>query len=181
MVMVRTVHQETINRILRPNKVRFGAAKVTDPFGVMEKAGRTKLRVYRTQRPVEYERYYDFKSKRVLINYKVPTRGKTVRLTDLEGNVMIAGRKLLRHGRFRIKYARDNFHEQKIHAYLLLDECFDLMKKHKAKSEGRYNLPITIPSLEIRCRFREDFQAGNFSRFADVWMILLSNCFMKQF
>ena len=157
MVMVRMMHQEAINRILRPNKVRFGAAKIVNPFGVMEKAGRTKLRRYRTQRPLEYERYFDFKANKILTNYRVPTRCKTVRLTDMEGNVLVACRKLMRHGRFRIKYERDNLYEQKRHAYLLLDECFDLMAKHKAKSEGNYHVPIAIPKLSIRCRFREDF------------------------
>ena len=174
MVLVRENRQEAINRILRPNKTRFGTAKTRDPFGVMERAGRTKLRFYRPQKTVTYEEYYDFKTDTVKINYDVPTRGKTVRITDLEGNVLQDGRRSTRHGRYRVKYVRETFMQQKIHAYKLLDECFVLLAKHKAKTEGKWVGPIPTPTMKIHCRFREDFQAGNFTRFSDIWMILIS-------
>lgn len=174
MVFVREKRQEAINRILRPNKTRFGAAKIRDPFGVMERAGRMQLRFYKPQRQMVYEEYYDFKTNSVKLNYDVPTCGKTVRITDLEGNVLRDGRRSTRHGRYRVKYMKSTFIQQKIHAYKLLDECFVLMAKHKAKAENRRQGPITTPEMKIQCRYREDFQAGNFTRFSDIWMILIS-------
>ena len=174
MVLVREKKQEAINRILRPNKTRFGNAKAFDPFGVMNRVGRNKLRNYRPQKAVTYEEYFDFETNSVKINYDVPTCGKTVRITDLEGNLLKDGRRATRNGRFRVKYVRETFMQQKVHAYSLLDECFLLMARHKAQSEGRSKAPIHAPDMRIHCRYREDFQAGNFTRFADVWMILIS-------
>ena len=174
MVLVRENRQEAINRILRPNKTRFGTAKTRDPFGVMEHAGRTKLRFYRPQKVLKYEEYFDFKTNTVKINYDVPTCGKTVRITDMEGNVRRDGRRSTRHGRYRVKYIKETFIQQKLHAYKLLDECFVLLAKHKAKAEGKWTGPIPTPGMKIHCRYREDFQAGNFTRFSDIWMILIS-------
>ena len=174
MVLVRERRQDAINRILRPNKTRFGAAKAFDPHGVMERAGRNKLRFYRPQKTTTYEEYFDFATNSVKINYDVPTCGKTVRITDLEGNLLTDGRRATRTGRFRVKYFRETFMQQKVHAYKLLDESFALMAKHKSVSEGRSKTPIRMPEMKVHCRYREDFQAGNFTRFADIWMILIS-------
>ena len=174
MLLIREKRQDAINRILRPNKTRFGAAKVYDPFGVMEKAGRTRLRHYYPQKQTVYEEYYDFDTNSVKINYDVPTCGKTIRITDMEGNVREDGRRATRHGKYRVKYIRETFIQQKIHAYKLLDESFALMAKHKAQSEGRRKTVIRTPEMKVHCRYREDFQAGNFTRFSDIWMILIS-------
>ena len=45
--------------------------------------------------------------------------------------------------------------------------------KHRWNKKSASPVPIATPSLSIALRHRDDFQAGNFSRFVPIWLILL--------
>lgn len=49
MVLICTRSQDDVNRILRPNKNRFGKAKKSDPFAYMKVYAERHLRRYRPQ------------------------------------------------------------------------------------------------------------------------------------
>ena len=53
---------------------------------------------------------------------------------------------------------------------LLLSPIFP---QHRANRTSNTTVKIQEPSMKIALRHREDFQAGNFSRFVPVWLILL--------
>ena len=171
MVNIRGTPQEIKNQILRPTKVRFGAAKCKDPTLRMRKAGE-KLRVYQRQRSFRYERYFDFDLNRSRPNYQVPTCGYSIRITDLKGNTIRQNPYALSKPHARVRYVRVNYEEQRRQAFEMLDLVFDMLRAHKNKVEKGGPAPV-IPNYRIPCRFREDFQAGNFSRFLDIWLILI--------
>ena len=49
MVQICSRSQDQINRVLRPNKRRFGKAKKPDPFAFMKVYAERHLRKYRPQ------------------------------------------------------------------------------------------------------------------------------------
>ena len=59
-------------------------------------------------------------------------------------------------------------------ALQLLDVNFELMEAHR-RHKKKPELPLPkYPDIKIPCRDRNDFQAGNWSRFSNIWMIYLS-------
>ena len=52
--------QDAINRLLRPQKRRFGRAAIAQPREVMVKFAKKMLLRYKGRRSVNYEKYIDF-------------------------------------------------------------------------------------------------------------------------
>ena len=52
--------QDAINRLLRPQKRRFGRAIIAQPREVMAKFAKKMLSRYKGRRSVNYEKYVDF-------------------------------------------------------------------------------------------------------------------------
>ena len=172
MVLIHSHYQDQINRILRPFKTRFGKAKCDFPRARMVNAGRKQLRFYRPQQGINYETYYDFDSESMKKNFRVPSSSKRIRVTDLSGEILTrVPRRFDR--KHKIRYVRYSLIEQKRMGFEMLDIVYDLLSLHRRKSEGE-KLTIQTPNYVIPCRFRGDFQAGNFSRFPEIWLILLS-------
>ena len=57
----------------------------------------------------------------------MPPQGRTIRITDMEGNLIPFSRKRIRAGKYRTVYRKITFPEQQKQAFLLLDTCFDLL------------------------------------------------------
>ena len=121
-------------------------------------------------------------------NFKIPPLGRSIRITDLKGNPICIGRRHVRRGRFRLCYKKSTFEQQRTHAFALLDHCFSILDQvgtnrllklmHNFKHAKNYRQPqnrqpISTPTLTIEVRHKDDFQAGNFSRFPDIWLILI--------
>ena len=79
-----------------------------------------------------------------------------------------------KHGRIRLVTKKLNFAEQLAHGLDLLTHNFALMEAHQAYKSGKVLSPPLVPKMEIGCRDREDFQAGNWSRFSSIWLIYIS-------
>lgn len=107
-------------------------------------------------------------------NYGVPSLGRAVRIVDLAGNSLVADHSSWKRGKWKLVYRKFSFAEQLKRSYELLDANFSLLEHHRDFKQGKCKCRPVAPSLEIPCRDRNDFQAGNWSRFASVWMIYLS-------
>ena len=88
MVLIHSRYQEHINKILRPFKTRFGKAKCEFPRARMLEAGRKFLKNYRPRQIIQYEKYFDFTTNSERINYKIPSKGRRIRVTDLKGELL---------------------------------------------------------------------------------------------
>ena len=65
------------------------------------------------------------------------------------------------------------------HGLTLLTYNFELLEAHQRYKQGKVLHPPILPDFEIGCRDREDFQAGNWSRFSNIWMIYISMFFVQ--
>ena len=110
----------------------------------------------------------------VRINYRIPTLGRTVRVVDLEGNRISLSVTARKHGRIRFVTKKLNYLEQMEHGLSLVSHNFQLMEAHQEYKQGKSLSPPSLPSISIGCRDREDFQAGNWSRFSNIWLIYIS-------
>ena len=110
----------------------------------------------------------------VRTNYHVPTRGRSVKIVDLNGEPLLLSKKARKHGKLKIVVKKLQFAEQMNAALELLDINFDIMETHQAYKRNVKNPRPVYPSYEIPCRDRTDFQAGNWSRFSLIWMIYIS-------
>ena len=79
-----------------------------------------------------------------------------------------------KHGRVRLVTKKYNYLEQMTHGLSLVTQNFTLMEAHLRYKQGKTLTLPTIPAVEIGCRDREDFQAGNWSRFSNIWLIYIS-------
>ena len=85
-----------------------------------------------------------------------------------------------KHGRLRLVTKKLNYVEQLTHGLELLTQNFALMEAHQAYKNGRTLTPPCLPKIQIGCRDREDFQAGNWSRFSNIWLIYISKYFNQK-
>ena len=113
-------------------------------------------------------------------NYRIPTSGRTVRVVDLIGNRIMLPSTARKHGRIRLVTKKLDYMEQMTHGLELMTQNFILMEAHQAYKTGNKLQPPCVPKLEIGCRDREDFQAGNWSRFSNIWLIYISKIFLKN-
>ena len=125
---------------------------------------------------IEYEKYIDINCPYLTLktNYRVPTRGRAVRIVGLTGEPIVLDRRVRKHGRLKIVVKKLDFKEQLQTALTLLDTNFDLMSAHQAYKQDPSRPQPVYPNLAIPCRDRRDFQAGNWSRFSLIWMIYIS-------
>ena len=82
------------------------------------------------------------------------------------------------HRRRRVYYTRQvrrSHREQYLHALQLMEANFDLLEQHQRHLDPRTLGPVPVrPALEIECRDAIDFESGNWSRFAGIWLIYLA-------
>ena len=107
-------------------------------------------------------------------NFHVPSLGRSVKIVGLNGEPLVLGRKARKHGKLKIISKKFSFEEQMKSALELLDVNFELMNAHQAYKRDPQRPQPRYPIHEIPCRDRTDFQAGNWSRFANIWMIYIS-------
>lgn len=110
----------------------------------------------------------------VRTNFHVPTRGRSVKIVSLTGEPIVVNKLAKKHGKLKIVVKKFNFDEQMTIALDLLDINFELMVAHQAHKRDPIHPQPKYPQTKIPCRDRSDFQAGNWSRFANIWMIYLS-------
>lgn len=123
-----------------------------------------------------YEKYVDINQPHfpLRVNYRIPTAGRSVRIVDLEGNRIKLSATARKHGKIRLVTKKYNYLEQMEHALNLVTHNFALMEAHQRYKQGKTIIPPVTPAFEIGCRDREDFQAGNWSRFSNIWLIYIS-------
>ena len=73
-------------------------------------------------------------------NYAVPPQGKTIRITDMEGNLIPFSRKRVKAGKFRTVYRKITFPDQKTRAFELLDACFSILQQVRNMKEKLLSL-----------------------------------------
>ena len=110
----------------------------------------------------------------VRTNYRVPTRGRSVKIVGLNGEPLVLAKLARKHGKLKIVTKKLQYVEQLDAALHLLDINFDILEAHQAYKRNSDNPKPIYPVYEIPCRDRTDFQAGNWSRFSFIWMIYLS-------
>ena len=93
--------QEHINSILRPHKQKFRRGPIPGAQAKMKQFGEKNLLFYRPQPRPTYDTYYDFSSKTMKPNLRIPPIGRTVRVTDLDGNPIVIKRRRVQGDKFR--------------------------------------------------------------------------------
>ena len=111
----------------------------------------------------------------VKTNFNVPTKGRSVRIVGLTGEPIVINRHARKHGKLKLIVKKLTFIEQMESALTLLDTNFELMEAHQAHKRDPSQPQPVYPEIEVPCRNPLDFQAGNWSRFACIWMIYISN------
>ena len=67
----------------------------------MKDYGVRMLRTYSSQPRVEYDRFYHFGLGRTVANYEIPPLGRSVRVTNLQGEPIVLNRRRVQGGKFR--------------------------------------------------------------------------------
>ena len=125
---------------------------------------------------IQYDKYVDINLPHMPIktNYHIPTMGRSVKIVGLDGEPTVLAKKARKHGKLKIVSKKLSHQAQMETAFTLLDANFEIMEAHRAYKKDSTLPQPSYPLLEIPCRDRTDFQAGNWSRFANIWMIYIS-------
>lgn len=89
--------------------------------------GATKLRNFPVRPRTVFDTYYDFEQKKEVPNFQIPPIGRSIRVTDLDGNPICIGRRKVQRGRFRLVYSKIDFITQRQKAFEMLDLCFEIL------------------------------------------------------